>query len=93
MALASTSFTPSYCARIKAAVARAIEKAHKPGARRGMGFELVYNRRNKPSLGIVARRGGQVEFFADSDLDTDVTERVLSAMRDYHANLQKGYAL
>lgn len=87
-----TSLTnPNYLERVKAAVARAVVKAHRPTAQRGMGFELVYNRRDMPSMGVVARRGGGIEFFADNDLDTDVTAIVLGALRDYHANKQKGY--
>ena len=74
---------PSYLERVKAAVLRAVVKAHKPTALDGIGFGDVYNRRGKASLEIVARKGRGFEIF-DSN-DNDVTAEVLAALRSHHA--------
>lgn len=74
---------PSYLERVKAAVLRAVVKAHKPGARDGIGHGDVYNRRGRASLEIVARKRGGFEIF-DSN-DNDVTAEVLAALRVHHS--------
>lgn len=74
---------PSYLERIKAAVLRAVRDAHKPNRPRGIGQAEVFNRHHKPSLVIVARRGGSFEVF--DDLDNDLTESVKMALTAYHA--------
>jgi len=84
MTITRTSLTnPNYLERIKAAVVRAVRKANRPAQPRGIAQEPVYNRRTKPSLMVVARKGGGFEVFDDED--RDVTDIVKAALRDYHA--------
>lgn len=78
---------PSYLARIKAAVLRAVRKAHTTDHPKRMSFVTVYNRRDKPSLLIVGRVGRSVEIFGGPDTDDDVTSEVMTALRAYHASL------
>lgn len=75
---------PTYLLRIKAAVLRAVRDAHKPHRPRGIGQAEVFNRYDKPSLVIVARRGGGFEVF--DDLDNDLTDSVKAALTAYHAS-------
>lgn len=75
---------PAYLQRVKAAVLRAVEKAHSPRAAHGIGFADVYNRHGKPSLEIVARRGRGFEVFDEQD--NDVTGPVKAALKAYHAS-------
>lgn len=77
---------PAYLQRIKAAVLRAVEKAHSPRAVNGLGFADVYNRHGKASLEIVARRGRGFEVFDEQD--NDVTESVKAALVAYHTSLR-----
>lgn len=76
---------PGYLMRIKAAVLRAVVKARRPGQPRATALETVYNRREKPSLLIVARAGRGFEVFGGHDLDDDVTPLVVAALRRHHA--------
>lgn len=73
-----------YLARIKAAVLRAVVKANRPGQPRGTAHEIVYNRREKPSLAVIARAGRGFEIFGGHDLDDDVTPLVLAALCRFH---------
>lgn len=83
MSISSTSLTnPQYLGRIKAAVVRAVRKANEPHAVNGLGHAEVYNRREKPSLSIVARKGGGFEVFDDED--NDVTDMVKAALAKHH---------
>lgn len=83
MSLSATSLNPNYLARIKAAVLRAVTKAHKPDAPHGVGQVEVYNRRARLSLVVVARKRGGFEIFDQHD--RDVTGLIKSAMVTYHA--------
>lgn len=83
MAINATSLqSPAYLARIKAAVLRAVRKAHRPGAVRGIGHAEVYNRRDMPSLSIVARQRGGFEIFDHQD--RDVTDLIKAALVQFH---------
>lgn len=75
---------PSYLLRVKAAVVRAVKKAHSPRAVNGLGFADVYNRHGKASLEIIARRGRSFEVFDEQD--NDVTAPVKAALAAYHAS-------
>lgn len=76
---------PGYLMRIKAAVLRAVAKARRPGQPRATALETVYNRREKPSLLIIARAGRGFEVFGGPDMDDDVTPLVVAALRRHHA--------
>lgn len=82
MSLSATSLSPHYLARIKAAVLRAVAKANRPNAPHGVGQVEVYNRRQRPSLLIVARKRGGFEIF--DQRDRDVTGLIKSALVAYH---------
>lgn len=83
MAITRTSLTqPAYLERIKAAVVRAVHKAHKPTTRHGVGQVDVYNRRERLSLIVVAHKGKGFEVF--DQLDNDVTDVIKSALHAYH---------
>lgn len=86
MITATALHHPNYLLRIKAAVLRAVRDAHKPHRPRGIGQAEVFNRHNKPSLVVVARRGGGFEVF--DDLDNDLTDSVKAALTAYHASLR-----
>lgn len=87
MGISRTSLTnQNYLERIKAAVVRAVRKANEPNAVQGLGHAEVYNRREKPSLSIVARKGGGFEVFDDED--NDVTDMVKAALVKYHDDQQ-----
>lgn len=73
-----------YLARIKAAVVLAVRKSSRCNSFYGVGQTEVYNRRDKPSLTVVAHRGGRFEVF--DCRDNDVTDLVKTALRDFHAN-------
>lgn len=75
---------PGYLARIKAAVLRAVVKANRPQQPRRTAVEVVYNRREKPSLAVIARAGAGFEIFGGHDLDDDVTGLVLAALCRFH---------
>ena len=74
-----------YLLRIKAAVLRAVRKANRPGQPRATATETVYNRRDKPSLLIIARARQGFEVFGGKDQDDDVTPLVLDALGKMHA--------
>lgn len=76
---------PTYLLRIKAAVLRAVKDAHKPHRPRGIGQAEVFNRHGKPSLVVVARRGGSFEVF--DDMNNDLTASAKAALTAYHAAL------
>lgn len=77
---------PAYLLRIKAAVLRAVAKTGKRYSHHGFAQTEVYNRRNKLSLVVVARRGGGFEVF--DELDNDLTDSVKAALTAYHASLR-----
>jgi hypothetical protein len=73
---------PSYLARVKAAVLRAVEKSHK-GSPDRLGYADVYNRQGAASLEVVAQRGGPVTIWTEAG--QDVTRMVMGALREYHS--------
>lgn len=77
---------PAYLMRIKAAVLRAVARTSRRNSHHGFAQAEVYNRRNKLSLVVVARRGRGFEVF--DELDNDLTESVKAALTAYHASLR-----
>lgn len=87
MAITRTSLhNGPYLRRIKAAVLRAVRKANKPDAVRGIGTVDVYNSRDHLSLVVVARKGNGFEIFDNED--RDVTGLIKSALVSYHASMR-----
>lgn len=79
----TTALTPAYLLRVKAAITRAIVKANRPGQPHAIGHADVHSAQGRPSLQIVARKGGTWEAFDNSD--RDVTDLIRQALRDMHA--------
>lgn len=78
--------SPAYLARIKAVVVQGVRASNAiRGAEVAVG--QVDDRRKRPSLRVVVRRGGIVEFFDRQD--RDVTETVLAALRTWHAEQRR----
>lgn len=85
MSLSVTSLASgTYLRRIKAAVLRAVVKSHKPDAIRDLGIVEVYNRRGRPSLMVIARKGAGFEVITEDD--RDVTDMVKAQLVKYHAD-------
>lgn len=79
----TTALTPAYLRRVKAGIVRAIVKANRPGQAHAIGHADVHSAQGRPSLQIVARKGGTWEAFDNSD--RDVTDLIRQALRDMHA--------
>lgn len=86
MITATALHHPAYLARIKAAIVRATVRTSRRNSHHGFAQAEVYNRHGKPSLVVVARRGGGFEVF--DDLDNDLTDSVKAALTAYHASLR-----
>lgn len=76
----------AYLARIKAAVLLAVRKSSRRESFHGVGHATVYNRRERPSLDVIAHRGGRFE--VRDQHDNDVTHLVKTALREFHATLR-----
>lgn len=87
--ITSTSLkNTNYLARVKAAIERAVRKAHavspvpELAVRTIAGYAEVYSVRGRLSLEVYAYKGGRLMILCN---DEDVTARVMAALRDYHA--------
>lgn len=80
--LTTTSLkNPVFLARVKAAIVEAVKRAHRRGA--DIAHVQVKNKHGQPTLHVFAERGQH--FTVDTHHGDNVTEIVLTALREYHS--------